>query len=101
MKKSNSKNNDKRNKKRNSPSISLGKVFDKHVKSEFEDKDLESTMKMMVKEPYVYHVPVMTGGVGYDNVYSFYKNDFIGKCLKTSSLRVSPAPLERTRLSMN
>jgi carboxymethylenebutenolidase len=33
----------------------------------------------MVKEPYVHHVPVMTGGVGYDNGYNFYKNDFVGK----------------------
>jgi carboxymethylenebutenolidase len=35
-------------------------------------------MKTMVKEPYVHHVPVLTGGVGYDNVYNFYKNDFVG-----------------------
>jgi hypothetical protein len=27
-------------------------------------------MKTMVKEPYVHHVPVLTGGVGYDNVYN-------------------------------
>lgn len=31
-------------------------------------------MKTMVKEPYVLHVPVMTGGVG-----NFYKNDFVGE----------------------
>jgi len=40
---------------------------------------VESTMKTMVRDPYVHHVPVMTGGVGYDNVYNFYKNDFVGK----------------------
>ena len=39
-------------------------------------------MKTMVKEPYVYHVPVMTGGVGYADVYNFYKNDFVGKMPK-------------------
>jgi carboxymethylenebutenolidase len=59
-----------------------GKVFDKHVKFEFEDKDVDSTMKTMVKEPYVHHVPVMTGGVGYNSVYNFYKNDFVGKMPK-------------------
>jgi carboxymethylenebutenolidase len=57
-------------------------VFDKHVKFEFEEKDVESTMKTMVKEPYVHHVPVMTGGIGYNNVYNFYKNDFVGKMPK-------------------
>jgi ABC-type enterochelin transport system substrate-binding protein len=40
---------------------SLGKIFDKRVKFEFETKDVESTMNTMVREPYVYHVPVMTG----------------------------------------
>ena len=55
---------DRRKKKTN-----LGKVFDRHVKFEFEDKDVESTMKTMIKEPYVHHVPVMTGGMGRNAVY--------------------------------
>jgi carboxymethylenebutenolidase len=42
-------------------------------------KDVGLTMKTMVKEPYVHHVPVLTGGVGYDGVYNFYKNEFVGK----------------------
>jgi carboxymethylenebutenolidase len=74
MRKRNTLRNDKRKKKTN-----LGKIFDRHVRLEFENKDVESTMKTMVKQPYVHHVPVMTGGVGYDNVYNFYKNDFVGK----------------------
>ena len=36
-------------------------------------------MKTMVKGPYVHHVPTLTGGVGYNGVYNFYKNHFIGK----------------------
>jgi carboxymethylenebutenolidase len=36
-------------------------------------------MQTMTSEPYVHHVPMMTGGVGYDAVYNFYKNHFIGK----------------------
>lgn len=81
MKKLKTKNKGKR-KKRDSPSTNLGKVFDKHVKFEFEDKDVDLTMKTMVKEPYVHHVPVMTGGVGYNRVYNFYKYDFVGKMPK-------------------
>ena len=57
----------------------LGAVFDLHIKREFEDHDVDATMQTMTKEPYVHHVPVMTGGVGYDGVYNFYKNHFIGK----------------------
>jgi carboxymethylenebutenolidase len=58
---------------------SLGAVFDKHIKHEFQDHDVDATMKTMVKEPYVHHVPMMTGGIGYDSVYNFYKNHFVGK----------------------
>ena len=57
----------------------LAVVFDKHVNCEFEDKDVDATMKTMTKEPYVYHVPVLTGGKGYNEVYTFYSNNFVGK----------------------
>jgi carboxymethylenebutenolidase len=36
-------------------------------------------MKTMVKEPYVHHVPVLTGDIGYDRVYNFYKALLVGK----------------------
>jgi carboxymethylenebutenolidase len=32
----------------------------------------------MVREPYVNHVPTMTGGVGHDELKRFYKYHFIG-----------------------
>ena len=36
-------------------------------------------MATMTDDPYVNHVPVMTGGVGRDGVRSFYGEHFIGK----------------------
>jgi len=57
----------------------LGDIFDKHVKYEFIDHDVEATMKTMVNEPIVHNVPILTGGVGFDNVFNFYENQFIGK----------------------
>jgi carboxymethylenebutenolidase len=57
----------------------LAVVFDKHVNCEFEAKDVDATMQTMTKEPYVYHIPVLTGGKGYDEVYTFYSNNFVGK----------------------
>jgi carboxymethylenebutenolidase len=70
-------NNPKQNNRLDHPD--LGAMFDKHVKCEFEDHDVDATMKTMVKEPYVHHVPTLTGGIGYEGVYNFYKNDFVGK----------------------
>ena len=66
-------------KRRSKYNYKLGAVFDKHIKCEFEDHDVDATMKTMVRQPYVHHVPVLTGGVGYEGVYNFYKNYFVGK----------------------
>jgi carboxymethylenebutenolidase len=57
----------------------LGAISDKHVEYEFEDPDVEATMKTMVKEPYVHHVPVLTGGNGYNGVRDFYTKQLVGK----------------------
>jgi len=53
-------------------------VFDAHVKAEFVDKDVAKTMATMVAEPYVTHVPTMTGGTGRAQVDSFYRDYFVG-----------------------
>jgi carboxymethylenebutenolidase len=57
----------------------IGAVFDEHVAAEFVQLDLEATMATMTDQPYVNHVPVMTGGVGREAVRSFYGQHFIGK----------------------
>jgi carboxymethylenebutenolidase len=82
MKKHKTKKKDNKNKNSSKYPTGLGKIFDKHISCEFEEQDVEATMKTMVKEPYVHHVPTMTGGIGYDDVRNFYKNDFIGKMPK-------------------
>ena len=46
----------------------LGSVFDQHVAAEFQDKSVDATMDTMVEEPYVWHVPVLTGGAGREAV---------------------------------
>ena len=57
----------------------IGTVFDAHVAAEFVHLDLEATMATMTNNPYVNHVPVMTGGVGLEEVRRFYGQHFIGK----------------------
>jgi carboxymethylenebutenolidase len=65
----------------------LGKMFDKHIEYEFDKEDVEATMTTMTDEPYVHHVPTMTGGIGYNEVYSFYKNSFVGKMPKDIKIK--------------
>ena len=57
----------------------LGSVFDAHVKYEFVDHDLNATMQTMVAEPYLLHVPTLTGGAGATEVRRFYERYFVGK----------------------
>src|SRR6266516_13897 len=57
----------------------IGAVFDAHVAAEFADLDLDAAMATMADDPYVYHVPAMTGGDGTDQVRRFYGDHFIGK----------------------
>jgi carboxymethylenebutenolidase len=57
----------------------IAAVFDAHVAAEFVELDLDAAMATMAANPYVYHVPPMTGGDGYDNVRAFYGAHFIGK----------------------
>jgi len=53
-------------------------VFQKHVRAEI-DGDLETTMATMTDHPHLNHVPVMTGGMGREQVRYFYTNHLVGK----------------------
>jgi len=53
------------------------KTWEQHMAAEFKTKNLEATMATMTSDPIVNHIPVMTGGVGYDNVRHFYSTYFI------------------------
>ena len=39
-------------------------LWEEHMKAEFQDKDARASCETMVANPYVNHVPVLTGGVG-------------------------------------
>lgn len=57
----------------------LAATFDAHVQAEFQDLDLEATMATMSEDPYVHHVPTLTGGDGTEGVRAFYGDHFIGQ----------------------
>ncbi len=57
----------------------LASLWDAHCRYEFETRDVDATMASMIVEPYVNHVPTMTGGVGRDQLRRFYQNHFIGQ----------------------
>ncbi|CAP97346.1 Pc22g00580 [Penicillium rubens Wisconsin 54-1255] len=59
------------------PFFDLEKIWDEHTYYEFEVRSVEKTMATMVSEPYVNHVPTLTGGIGRARLSHFYLNHFI------------------------
>lgn len=52
-------------------------LWEAHCRCEFETRDANATMATMVSEPYVNHIPTMTGGVGHEQLKRFYAYHFI------------------------
>ena len=70
----------------------LSQAWDEHVKYEFATRDTEDTLKTMVADAYVNHVPVLTGGVGHDEIREFYSQRFIPQMPPDTSM----TPVSRT-----
>ena len=71
---------------------SLSDRWDEHVKYEFATRDTEDTLETMVADAYVNHIPVMTGGVGHDQLREFYSQRFIPQMPPDTSM----TPVSRT-----
>src|SRR5437868_8916050 len=59
------------------PHYDLAALWDKHCEYESATRNVDDTMGTMVAEPYVNHIPTMTGGVGYKALHHFYTNHFV------------------------
>ena len=51
-------------------------VWEEHMKCEFETRSAADTMRTRIEGAYVNHVPVLTGGVGLDDVKTFYDKNY-------------------------
>jgi carboxymethylenebutenolidase len=59
------------------PVYDLNQLWEMHCYYEFGTRDVNAVMPTMVAQPYVNHVPTMTGGVGHDQLKRFYKYHFV------------------------
>jgi carboxymethylenebutenolidase len=55
----------------------LGELWEDHVRYEFSTRNTDDTLATMVEDAYVNHIPVLTGGVGRDELREFYSKRFI------------------------
>jgi carboxymethylenebutenolidase len=56
---------------------SLRALWEEHIQHEFATHNTEQTLQTMAENAYVNHIPVMTGGVGRDQLRTFYSRHFI------------------------
>lgn len=74
------------------PHYNLSYLWDMHCEYEFNTRNVDDTMATMVAEPYVNHIPTLTGGVGYKDLYRFYKHHFVDSNPDDTTL----VPISRT-----
>ena len=74
------------------PAYDLEALWERHLHHEFAGRETDATMATMVAEPYVNHIPTMTGGTGAAALRRFYAEHFIPKMPKDTVL----TPLSRT-----
>ena len=70
----------------------LSDLWDEHVRDEFATKDANAALDTMTPDAYVNHVPVLTGGVGRNELQEFYSEHFIPKMPADTEI----VPISRT-----
>jgi len=70
----------------------LLQLWEEHVRHEFATHNTEDTLATMVEDAYVNHIPVLTGGVGKEQLREFYSKRFIPQMPPDTEM----VPLSRT-----
>jgi len=68
------------------PSYDLEALWERHCLYEFGERDVPKTMATMVDEPYVNHIPTMTGGVGAKELARFYRHHSVNSNPKDTKI---------------
>jgi len=66
----------------------LIELWERHMSCEFAERDAAATVATMSHENYVNHVPIMTGGRGWEELLEFYGRHFIPKM--PADTRITP-----------
>jgi len=64
-------------KEQRKPASELERLWEEHIRHEFSTRSTEDTLRTMVEDAYVDHVPVLTGGSGHHELRQFYSTHFI------------------------
>jgi carboxymethylenebutenolidase len=70
----------------------LNDLWEEHLRNEFATQDTKATLETMVPDAYVNHIPVLTGGVGHEQLREFYARHFISRMPPDTEI----VPISRT-----
>jgi len=70
----------------------LTDLWEEHLRDEFTTQDTDATLETMVPDAYVNHIPVLTGGVGHEQLREFYSQHFIPRMPPDTEI----VPISRT-----
>jgi carboxymethylenebutenolidase len=70
------------------PYFDLEEIWEEHCLYEFGERAVDKTMSTMVQEPYVNHIPTLTGGIGRAKLTNFYRDHFVFSNPKDTALEL-------------
>jgi carboxymethylenebutenolidase len=73
-------------------------VWERHLRAEFADHSADAALETMTAMPHLNHVPVMTGGVGRDEIRTFYATRFIPKMPPDTEIELLSRTIGRNRI---
>jgi carboxymethylenebutenolidase len=72
--------------------VILNDLWEEYLLDEFTTQDMAATQETMVAYAYVNHIPVLTGGVGHEQLREFYSRHFIPRMPADTEI----VPISRT-----
>ncbi len=73
-------------------------VWHRHLDAEFQDHSADAALETISRAPHLNHVPVMTGGVGRDQVRTFYATHFIPRLPPDTEIELISRTIGRDRI---
>jgi carboxymethylenebutenolidase len=73
-------------------------VWERHMRAEFADRSADAALETMSAPPHLNHVPVMTGGVGRDEIRTFYAMRFIPRMPPDTAIELLSRTVGQSRL---
>ena len=73
-------------------------IWERHMRAEFVERSADAALATMSATPYLNHVPVMTGGVGREEIRAFYAERFIPQMPPDAEIQLISRTVGQSRI---